>query len=210
MRARPICTLLPYTTLFRSNARLAVAAVDPKFKTSATSRWPVYVSRKEKVAEIEAGLRKQMPAADFARIEIRQLPEDLSQVNQQGLLYLPHPYVVPGGRFNEMYGWDSYFIQVGLLRDGEIELARDMIENFIYEVENYGKVLNANRTYYLTRSQPPFLAEMILGVYKKTGDRRWLASAVPALEKTYQLWTNEPHLTKETNLSRYYDFGHGP
>src|SRR5436853_4465293 len=77
MRARPICTLLPYTTLFRSNARLAVAAVDPKFKTSATSRWPVYVSRKEKVAEIEAGLRKQMPAADFARIEIRQLPEDL-------------------------------------------------------------------------------------------------------------------------------------
>jgi alpha,alpha-trehalase len=199
-----------WQTLQRSNARLAVAAPDPKFKTSAGERWPVYVSRKENVAAIEAGLRKQMSAADFAQIEILQLPEDLSQIKPQALLYLPHPYVVPGGRFNEMYGWDSYFIQVGLLRDGEVELAKDMIDNFIYEVENYGKVLNANRAYYITRSQPPFLGEMILGVYRKTHDRRWLASTVPALEKTYQLWISEPHLTKATGLSRYYDFGEGP
>ncbi|HJQ26147.1 MAG TPA: trehalase family glycosidase [Blastocatellia bacterium] len=197
-------------TLERSNARLADAAVDPKFKTGAGARWPVYVSRKENVQRVEASLRQQMAAADFARIEIRQLPEDLDQINQQGLLYLPRPYVVPGGRFNEMYGWDSYFIQVGLLRDGEIELAKDMIDNFLYEVEQYGKVLNANRTYYLTRSQPPFLTEMILGVYRKTRDRRWLAATVPALEKTYELWTTAPHLTVETGLSRYWDFGEGP
>ncbi|HKP12746.1 MAG TPA: trehalase family glycosidase [Blastocatellia bacterium] len=197
-------------TLQRSNARLAVAAVDPKFKASADSRWPVYVSRKENVAGIEAGLRKEMPAAELAKIEILQLPEDASQIKPQALLYLPHPYVVPGGRFNEMYGWDSYFIQVGLLRDGETELAKDMIDNFVYEVEHYGKVLNANRAYYLTRSQPPFLGEMILGVYRKTRDRRWLAGTVPALEQTYRLWTDAPHLTRETGLSRYYDFGEGP
>ncbi len=197
-------------TLQRSNARLAVAAVDPKFKASAGSRWPVYVSRKENVAAVEARLRKEMPAADLAKIEILRLPEDASQIKPQALLYLPRPYVVPGGRFNEMYGWDSYFIQVGLLRDGETALAKDMIDNFVYEVEHYGKVLNANRAYYLTRSQPPFLGEMILGVYRKTRDRRWLESTVPALEKTYQLWMSEPHLTKETNLSRYYDFGEGP
>src|SRR5437763_586488 len=161
-------------TLERSNAKLAAAAADPKFKSSAGSRWPVYVSRKENLNDVEGKLHKEMPLAEFAKIEIRRLPDDLRQINQQGLLYLPKPYVVPGGRFNEMYGWDSYFIQVGLLRDGEIDLAKDMIDNFIYEIENYGKVLNANRTYYLTRSKPPFLAETIRGVYKKTGDRRWL------------------------------------
>lgn len=197
-------------TLERSNARLAAAAVDPKFKTSAGSRWPVYVSQKENLNDVEAKLRKEMAATELAKIELRRLPDALSEINQQGLLYLPRPYVVPGGRFNEMYGWDSYFIQVGLLRDGEIDLAKDMIDNFLYEVEHYGKVLNANRTYYLTRSQPPFLAEMILGVYKKTGDRRWLESTVPALEKTDRLWNEEPHLTKPTGLSRYYDFGDGP
>ena len=70
--------------------------------------------------------------------------------------------MVPGGRFNEMYGWDSYFIQLGLLRDGRVSLARDMADNFLYEIRNYGKILNANRTYYLTRSQPPFLTQMLL------------------------------------------------
>ena len=73
-----------------------------------------------------------------------------------------------------------------------------------------GRVLNANRTYYLTRSQPPFLTQMILGVYRKTRDRRWLQSTVPAIESYYRFWTSEPHLVKETGLSRYYDFGDGP
>ena len=64
-----------------------------------------------------------------------------------------------------MYGWDSYFIIRGLLEDGRRELARGMIENFFYEIEHYGAVLNANRTYYLTRSQPPFLSSMIMAQY---------------------------------------------
>jgi alpha,alpha-trehalase len=109
-----------------------------------------------------------------------------------------------------MYGWDSYFIQAGLLRDGEIALAKDMADNFIYEIREYGKILNANRTYYLTRSQPPFLTQMLLGVYQRTHDRKWLEDAVPAVEKYYRFWTTEPHLTPETGLSRYYDLGDGP
>ncbi|KAJ3327762.1 alpha,alpha-trehalase nth1, partial [Blyttiomyces sp. JEL0837] len=76
------------------------------------------------------------------------------------------PFVVPGGRFNEMYGWDSYFEALGLLVDGRIALAQGMVENFVYEIEHYGKILNANRSYYLTRSQPPFLTDMILQVYR--------------------------------------------
>ena len=196
-----------WTTLSRSNAKLAEAAVDPKFKGQ---RPILYVSRKENLVQVKESLRSQMPAADFAKLDIRELPANANLIREQGLLYLPYPYVVPGGRFNEMYGWDSYFIQVGLLRDGETTLAKDIIDNFLYEIENYGAVLNANRTYFLTRSQPPFLTQMILGVYRKTNDKKWLERTVPAIESYYRFWTTAPHLTKETGLSRYYDFGEGP
>jgi alpha,alpha-trehalase len=196
-------------TLMRSNAQLASAAPDPKFK-EMTGRWPVYVPRNENLQRIEGTLRAQLSASDFAQIELRQLPANPREIREQGLLYLPHPYVVPGGRFNEMYGWDSYFIQVGLVRDGEIELAQNMTDNFIYQIENYGEILNANRTYFLSRSQPPFLTQMILNVYRRKHDTAWLRSTLPAIEKYYRYWTNEPHLVKETGLSRYYDLGEGP
>jgi alpha,alpha-trehalase len=196
-----------WKVLTRSNRTLAQAAADPKFPKPANGRWPVYVPRDGNVEAIRQQLRREMSIADFQSIDLRVLPE---QVSDQGLLYLPRPYVVPGGRFNEMYGWDSYFIQLGLLRDGELDLARDMAENFIYEIEHYGKILNANRTYYLTRSQPPFFTQMLLGVYRKTNDRHWLEAALPAVERYYRFWTTEPHLTPETGLSRYYDLGDGP
>lgn len=197
-------------TLTRSSAQLAKAAPDPKFTPMADGRWPVYVSRRENVKLIEQRLRAQMSAEDFATIDIRQLPNDVSQVRQHGLLYLPYPYVVPGGRFNEMYGWDSYFTQVGLVRDNEMVLAKNMVDNFLYQIDHYGKILNANRTYYLSRSQPPFLTQMILNVHRKQPNISWLRSTVPAIEKYYRFWTEEPHLTKETGLSRYYDLGDGP
>ncbi|PYS89400.1 MAG: alpha,alpha-trehalase [Acidobacteria bacterium] len=197
-------------TLERGPAQLATAAVDPKFAATHDARWPVYVARNENLARITQDLRAQMSAHDFAQIELRQLLANTDEIQAQGLLYLPHSYVVPGGRFNEMYGWDSYFIQVGLVRDGEWDLARDMCENFLYEIEQYGKILNANRTYYLTRSQPPFLTRMILNVYRHNQDRAWLARTVPAIEKYYRYWTTAPHFTPETGLARYYDTGHGP
>jgi len=136
-------------------------------------------------------------------------------IQPPGLLYLPEPYVVPGGRFNEMYGWDSYFIIRGLLRAGKVDLARGMVENFFFEIEQYGAVLNANRTYYLTRSQPPFLTSMIMAVYgaeKAQGrpDQSWLARAYQYATRDYQMWVREPHLAGQTGLSRYYDFGAGP
>ena len=78
------------------------------------------------------------------------------------------PFVVPGGRFNEMYGWDSYFESVGLLIDGKVDLAKAMADNFQYEIEYYGKILNANRSYYLTRTQPPFYTSLIREVFEIT------------------------------------------
>lgn len=157
------------------------------------------------------------------KVQVRNLPPSgdrlgkpgAAAISPPGLLYLENRYVVPGGRFNEMYGWDSYFIIVGLLRDGRIDLAQDMVNNFLFEVEHYGAVLNANRTYYLTRSQPPFLTSMILGVYgaqKAAGheDRAWLGKAYQLATKDHSLWVAEPHLAGSTGLSRYFDFGDGP
>lgn len=128
----------------------------------------------------------------------------------QGLLYLPHPYVVPGGMFNEMYGWDSYFIIRGLLEDGQVDVARGMAENWFFEIEHYGAILNANRTYYLTRSQPPFLTSAVRGIHDRTHDDRWLARAYAYAVRDHALWTRAPHLAGTTGLSRYFDVGEGP
>ncbi len=198
-----------WATLRRSHKDLLAAAPDPKVDHEEGTPWVIYVPGNADLGAIETQLRSELGAEDAEKIKIERLPAD-GPVHPQGLLYLPRPYVVPGGRFNEMYGWDSYFIQVGLLKDGELELAKDMADNFIYEIENYGTILNANRTYFLSRSQPPFLTEMILGVYDKSQDKDWLRSTLPAIEKYYAFWMKPPHLTEETGLSRYYDLGEGP
>jgi alpha,alpha-trehalase len=162
-------------------------------------------------------LRQRCP-----RVQVRRLPSDITgpgqadvrAIDPPGLLFLEHPYVVPGGMFNEMYGWDSYFIIRGLLRDGRRELAQGMVRNFFFELENYGGVLNANRTYYLTRSQPPFLSSMVLAVHdtlKGEAERRaWLAEALPYVTRDYEMWVRGEHLAGDTGLSRYFDFGEGP
>jgi alpha,alpha-trehalase len=199
-----------WTTLTRSNRDVVLAAVDPKLRLPPGRPFPVYVSCKEDRAQIERELRAALGPDRLSRIELRTLPPDPRQVAEHGLLYLPRPYVVPGGRFNEMYGWDSYFIQVGLLHDGEFERARDLVENFLYQIEHYGTVLNANRTYYLSRSQPPFLTRMILGVFERTRDREWLRRTVSAVDSHHRFWTTGPHLAGDTGLSRYYDLGDGP
>jgi len=156
-------------------------------------------------------------------VQVKTLPEkitrpgqlDTSKLDPPGLLYLERKYVVPGGRFNEMYGWDSYFIVRGLVRDGRVELAKDMVENFFFEIEHYGTILNANRSYYLSRSQPPFLTSMILAVYeaeKAAGheDKQWLERGYKYAAKDWEMWAREPHLAGETGLARYYDFGDTP
>ncbi|WPU65070.1 trehalase family glycosidase [Peredibacter starrii] len=118
------------------------------------------------------------------------------------------PYVVPGGRFNEMYGWDSYFHVLGLLQDEKVELAKALVDNFVYEITHYGKILNANRSYYLSRSQPPFLTSMILAVYPKlpktSESKTWLKESVLAAIREYsEVWMKGGHIT-EMGLNRYY------
>ncbi|HEX2661078.1 MAG TPA: trehalase family glycosidase, partial [Polyangia bacterium] len=149
-----------------------------------------------------------LPAAARATLDLQPLPAGTAP--PPALLFLPKPYVVPGGRFNEMYGWDSYFILLGLLRDGETQRAQDLVDDFLYEVTHYGGVLNANRSYYLTRSQPPFLAAMVLALFRVTQDKAWLAQTRPALQATWTHWTSPPHAFPGLALSRYWDHGEGP
>jgi alpha,alpha-trehalase len=186
--------------------------IDPKVTTAPILYLPAGMAVPPAVASVQ----KQ------CKIEVRNLPRKIThmgdvrvaEIPDEGLLYLPHPYVVPGGRFNEMYGWDSYFIILGLVEDKRVDLARDMVENFFFEIENYGAILNANRTYYFTRSQPPFLASMIREVYEHpTGkglSKAWLAKAYDYAQRDYALWSAPPHLAGDTGLARYYDIGEGP
>jgi alpha,alpha-trehalase len=203
-----------WDTLTRSMSECK-SIVDPKISAQSV----LYLSKEmPEPASVQMLSKNCNVRVEHLPMEIHRLGEvATSNIDPPGLLYLPNKYVVPGGRFNEMYGWDSYFIVRGLLRAGRVELARGMIDNFFFEIEQYGAMLNANRTYYLTRSQPPFLSSMFVDVYeatrKQTGakdEKAWLERAYIDLSKDYEMWTHDPHLAGDTGLSRYYDFGDGP
>lgn len=134
------------------------------------------------------------------------------------LLEVPYPYVVPGGRFNEIYYWDSYFIMLGLLADGRITMAEAIVKNFAYMLRKYGYIPTANRTYLVSRSQPPYFAKMIqlLAVYK---GQRTILQYLPYLLVEYRFWMKGSRSVRAdrtqirrvvrmpdgTLLNRYYD-----
>ncbi|MFT3825848.1 MAG: alpha,alpha-trehalase TreF [Chitinophagaceae bacterium] len=108
-------------------------------------------------------------------------------LQESSLLPLPFPYVVPGGRFRELYYWDSYFTMLGLRESGETEMIENMVKNFAFLIEKYGHIPNGNRTYYLSRSQPPFFALMVDMLAGLKGNGIYV-TYLPALEKEYQYW----------------------
>jgi len=197
--------------------------------TTADGFHYVYVPRSDKLAF--QFYNSITLARSNLRLKVVQLPQEITPAyvrelnNYHGILSLSlektksgkiigAPFIVPGGRFNEMYGWDSYFITLGLLEDDKLDLAKAVADNFIYEIEQYGKILNANRTYYLTRSQPPFFTSMVLAVHEHLPENKstklWLARALNAAINEYNtIWMNSDHLTS-TGLSRYFDSGFGP
>jgi alpha,alpha-trehalase len=103
------------------------------------------------------------------------------------LLPLPEPYVVPGGRFREIYYWDSYFTLLGLMQSGRHELAEGMVRDFAHFIDTYGHVPNGARTYYLSRSQPPFFFEMV-GLIGGDDPAAEFARYLPQLEREYAFW----------------------
>ncbi len=141
---------------------------------------------------------------------------------RSSLIPLPNRYVVPGGRFREVYYWDSYFTMLGLAEDGRAELMRDVLDNFAFEVRTLGRVPNGNRTYYLGRSQPPFFAAMV-GLYARTTDTARALRYLDALEAEHAFWMDGADRVRPGGayrrlvrlpdgrlLNRYYDDLPGP
>lgn len=194
---------------------------DTKNESLASSKLRIYIPHKDTLAlNYYKSLESELP------IEAILLPEHITPEfvksinNKPGILSLKlHenkgliegvPFVVPGGRFNEMYGWDSYFESVGLLVDGKVELSKAMADNFQYEIEYYGKILNANRSYYLTRTQPPFYSSLIREVFEITGDKVWLKSHLQTAIKEYEtVWMVKGKRLTNNGLNRYLAEGIG-
>lgn len=137
-------------------------------------------------------------------------------VKGSSLLALPGPYIVPGGRFREIYYWDSYFTMQGLQVSNRYDLIAAMINNFSYLINTYGHIPNGNRTYYLSRSQPPYFSLMLDLLAEKNG-RSVYALYRNALQKEYDYYTDKAAPTKHnvtmpdgSVLTRYYDQGDRP
>ncbi|KKZ66079.1 alpha,alpha-trehalase [[Emmonsia] crescens] len=123
-------------------------------------------------------------------------------------------FIVPGGRFNECYYWDSYFACLGLLEVGRIDLVRDILNNFIFQVKHYGKIPNANRSYYLCRSQPPFLSDLAVRTFKGIDNKEEAtevlrAGILAAIREYFTVWMSEPRYDPATGLSRFKPPGKG-
>ncbi len=112
-------------------------------------------------------------------------PED--QHRGGSLLPLPEPYVVPGGRFREIYYWDSYFTMLGLRESGRVDLIQSMIHNFVHLIDHFGHIPCGNRTYYLSRSQPPFFSLMVR-LHSEIEGKKTLINYLPQLQREYDFW----------------------
>lgn len=120
---------------------------------------------------------------------------------KSSLLPLPNRYVVPGGRFTELYYWDSYFTMLGLAESGRPDLLHCMASNFAYLIDTYGHIPNGNRTYYLSRSQPPVFALMV-GLFEQHGVNEAVAW-LPQLCKEYDYWMHGADALRPGDAHRY-------
>jgi len=123
------------------------------------------------------------------------------------LIALPNPYIIPGGRFQEQFYWDSYFIMLGLLADGYLDIAEGIVKNAAYMIDKFGFIPTANRTNYLSRSQPPFFSRMIMLLAEYKGESVIL-EYLPQLLSEYKFWMEGDHAVRMPNgsiLNRYYD-----
>jgi alpha,alpha-trehalase len=118
------------------------------------------------------------------------------------LIPLPYPYIVPGGRFREIYYWDSYFTILGLQVSKRVDIIQHMVDNFAYLINEIGFIPNGNRSYYLGRSQPPFFAMMVSVLAEEKGDKIFLQYQ-GELEKEYEFWMDGlDKLTEKNNAYR--------
>ncbi|XP_003796890.1 trehalase [Otolemur garnettii] len=136
-------------------------------------------------------------------------PEVLNHPEQFSLIYLNHPFIVPGGRFVESYYWDSYWVMEGLLLSEMAETVKGMLQNFLDLVKIYGHIPNGGRVYYLQRSQPPLLTLMMARYLSHTNDTAFLQENIETLALELDFWTQNRSVSvnfggKNYILNRYY------
>jgi alpha,alpha-trehalase len=171
------------------------------------------------------------PSAASERVPIREHIDKLWRVLTRNtptappyssLLPLPRPYVVPGGRFRELYYWDSYFAMLGLGESGRSDLLEDMVRDFAFLIDAYGHIPNGTRTYYLSRSHPPFFFEMV-GLLSPQDPAAAFARYLPELKTEYAFWMDGAdvpapgsafrrvvRLDDGSTLNRYFDDSDAP
>lgn len=213
-QSSPVVPTPPSQTLGELYRAVELAHVFPDSKTFADrvpKEDPARIAAAYEAARGEPGfdLRKFVEARFSApRHEVRQYVSDPKQTvvahidtlwdvlrrdpepaagAWSSLLPLPSSYIVPGGRFDEIYYWDSYFIMLGLAASGRHDLTHDELKNFAALIDRYSHVPNGNRTYYLSRSQPPFFAQMVGLLAQREGDSAYL-QYLPELKAEYDYW----------------------
>ncbi|XP_026288503.1 trehalase isoform X2 [Frankliniella occidentalis] len=150
------------------------------------------------------------------RMLARKMKTDVrDNPSHYSLIYVPHGFVIPGGRFKELYYWDSYWILQGLLFCDMHETAKGVIENLMHLVKVLGFVPNGSRVYYEERSQPPLLIAMARAYYDKTNDIKFIEDNMETLEKEFNFWMNNSMIEVEKdgqkyNLARYFFLSNGP
>ena len=143
--------------------------------------------------------------------ELWKFLERRNRVTRGSLLALPHTYIVPGGRFNEQFYWDTYFIMLGLASAGKWKTIEGMMKNYAYLIRKYGYIPTANRTYLLSRSQPPFFSHMVRLLAKKRG-KKVLREYLPYLVAEYRFWMRgrtKVNATEYGSFRRVVKVAHG-
>ncbi|KRT85218.1 hypothetical protein AMK59_227, partial [Oryctes borbonicus] len=141
--------------------------------------------------------------------EVRENPD------QHSLIAVPNGFIVPGGRFQEYYYWDSYWVIDGILVGGMAKTAGDMINNFLSLVDRYDHVPNGGRVYYIQRSQPPLLTHMAMKYFEATQDTLWLKNSIDLLEKEVNFWLENrmikiKHKCQNYHVAYYHAVSTGP
>lgn len=142
-----------------------------------------------------------------ARQYVRLLWNDLARRNRKNrgsLISLPYQYIVPGGRFSEQFYWDSYFVMLGLAADQKWDIVYDMMRNYSYMMKRFKLIPTANRTYFLSRSQPPFFADMVALLSQYRGEISTRAEFLPTMLAEYRFWMKGSRLVESNYAIEAY------
>jgi len=187
---------LPRFPLDDINKRYLAQRGLPSFNLAAfvhDNFYPPVVYGKEYKADVSEPVQKHIE-------ELWDVLTRMPDAEKGSLLPLPKPYIVPGGRFGEIYYWDSYFTMLGLQVSGRVEMIQNMVDNFAYLIDTIGYIPNGNRTYFKGRSQPPFFALMVQLLKEEKGNGI-LVQYLPQLKKEYAFWMTGKNELEEDNTA---------